>query len=282
MGRKLRQAGWHVTAVVTRSESSARRAVRYIGAGRPYGSLRRSVLDADVVLIAVPDDAISAVAANLARIGGEEWRGKVVLHTSGALDKSALAALGRAGAATGSIHPLQSFSSHVAPSLDGVFMVIEGAPKALRAARHIAHDLSGVPLRMQSGSKQAYHAAGVFSAAHVLTLIEAGTRILINAGFTRRQASKALLQLSRQVLSNFERFGPAGAWSGPSARGDFGTIAGHAGALRGFPKEYEDAYAAVHRLGARVLSRNPEALLAKLNPALRSKSKKLLARRINE
>lgn len=279
MGRKLRQAGWYVTSVVTRSEATARRAVRHIGAGRPYGKLTRSVLDAGTVLFAVPDDAIAEVAQQLARMGGEEWRGKVVLHTSGALDNRVLAPLERAGASTGSLHPLQSFSSRVTPPLEGVYMVMEGMPRAIRVARRIARDLGGIPLRLYGGDKQAYHAAGVFSAAHVLTLVETATRILARVGFSRRQASAALLQLSRQVLSNFERIGPSAAWTGPAARGDVGTVAGHVEALKDFPQEYGDAYAALHRLGAFVLARRPEALLAKLEPALRLNVKKPAARR---
>lgn len=277
MGRQLRRAGWSIRAVVTRSKASAKRAVRHIGSGRPYGKLTRLVLDARVVLIAVPDDAISKVAARLAQMGGDEWQGKVVLHTSGALDKSVLAPLENLGAATGSLHLMQSFSARVAPSFEGVWMVIEGTPKALHIARHMARDLGGAPSQIQGGDKQAYHAAGVFCAAHVLTMVEAGTRILTNAGFSRRQAASALLQLSRQVLLNDEQFGPRISWTGPAARGDFGTIAGHIQALARFPREYGEAYAAVHRLGARVLSRRPQALLAKLEPALRAKARKSVA-----
>jgi predicted short-subunit dehydrogenase-like oxidoreductase (DUF2520 family) len=268
LGRRLRETGWHITSVVTRSESSARRAARYIGAGRPYGKLSRLILETRVVLIAVPDDAVAALAEQLAQIGGEEWKGKIILHTSGALDSRALAPLQRFGAIVGSIHPLQSFSSRVAPSLEGVWIVIEGMPRALKMARRIAHDLGGVPVNVHLQDKSAYHSAGVFSAAHVLALIEAGTRILTTVGFSRRQAGLALLQLSRQVLSNFERFGANVAWSGPAARGDFGTIAGHMTALKNYPAEYSEAYAAVHRLGARVLARRPDAVLAKLKPAL--------------
>lgn len=273
LGRRLRLAGWHIKSVVTRSDGTARTAARYIGAGRPFGRLTRLLIAADVILVAVPDDSVTRVAKRLARMGAEEWKGKVILHTSGALDSSALAALKHEGASTGSIHPLQSFSARVAPSLDGVWMVVEGDVKALRVARRIARDLGGIPLHIRVDDKQAYHAAGVFSAAHVLTMIETGTRILSSVGFSRRQASPALLQLARQVLLNFERFGPGVAWSGPVARGDFGTVTGHMRALRRYPREYAEAYAAVHRLGARVLSRRPGAVLAKLEPALGAKPK---------
>jgi predicted short-subunit dehydrogenase-like oxidoreductase (DUF2520 family) len=93
-------------------------------------------------------------------------------------------------------------------------------------------------------------------------------------GFSRRQAGLALLQLSRQVLSNFERFGANVAWSGPASRGDFGTIAAHMKALNRYPGEYSEAYAAVNRLGARVLARRPDALLAKLKPALETSKRR--------
>ncbi|HEY4840132.1 MAG TPA: NAD(P)-binding domain-containing protein, partial [Candidatus Acidoferrales bacterium] len=126
LGRRLRETGWHITSIVTRSESTARRAARYIGAGRPYGKLSRLILETRVVLIAAPDDAVAALAEQLAQIGSEEWKGKIILHTSGGLDSRSLAPLQRFGAIVGSIHPLQSFSSRVAPPLEGVWIVIEG------------------------------------------------------------------------------------------------------------------------------------------------------------
>src|SRR5215831_8105691 len=91
LGRRLRELGWKIGVVVTRSEASSRRAVRFIGAGSPHGGLTRNILASSVTLIATPDDAVSGVARELARMGGEELRGKVVLHTSGAQDSRALA-----------------------------------------------------------------------------------------------------------------------------------------------------------------------------------------------
>src|SRR5271170_6198382 len=109
LGRRLRELGWKVGAVVTRNESSARSAVRFIGAGVPQAGLSRRILASSVILIATPDGAISEVAKDLARMGAEELRGHVVLHTSGALDASVLRAVRECGAATGSMHPLQTF-----------------------------------------------------------------------------------------------------------------------------------------------------------------------------
>jgi predicted short-subunit dehydrogenase-like oxidoreductase (DUF2520 family) len=268
LGRKLHEAGWQITTVVARREKNAREAVRHIGAGQPHHRLTRMMLQAETVLLAVPDDEIPRLAERMARMGGEEWRDKVVLHTSGALDHRTLAPLQDRGAVTGSIHPMQTFSSRVAPSLQGVWMVMEGMPGAIRVARRIARDLGGVPIYLQTSDKHTYHIAGVFAAAHVLALLETGKRLLAGAGLTRRPATRALLALSRQVLQNYERFGPHEAWTGPAARGDFKTVAGHVRALKKFPREYREAYAALHRLGARVLARRPDAVLKKLNRVL--------------
>src|SRR2546430_797995 len=119
LGRRLREAGWRIGAVVTRSKGSARRAVRFLGAGKAFAGMTRQVLLSQVILIATPDDEIVVVARELARIGEEELRGRVILHTSGAMDSGALEPLRAHGATVGSMYPLQSFIGVAVPSLEG-------------------------------------------------------------------------------------------------------------------------------------------------------------------
>src|SRR6266478_1255480 len=132
LGRRLRELGWKIGAVVTRSDASARRAVRFIGAGKACAGMTRQILASRVILIATPDDEIAVVAQELARIGEEELRGRVILHTSGAMESSALSALQAHGANVGSMHPLQSFSGVAVPSLEGKVFTIEGETQAVR------------------------------------------------------------------------------------------------------------------------------------------------------
>jgi len=264
LGRRLHELGWRIGVVTTRSIPTARAAVRIIGAGHPTDRLTRRVLASDVVLLATPDGAIASVAADLARLGGNEWRGKIVLHTSGALDSLALAALADEGAAVGSIHPLQTFSGQSAPDLAGTAFGIEGSPAAQKIARKMIRQMGGVAVRLSGANKAAYHAAGTFACAHVLALMEAATRLLMSQGFKRRQATRALLALTRQTLDNLERIGPRGAWTGPLTRGDFTTVKRHVDALSDFSPEYLDAYKSLSRLTAVVLSDNSGELLEKL------------------
>lgn len=269
LGRRLGELGWTIGAVMTRSRPTARAAVRAISGGVAHAGLTRQVLAADVVLVTTPDSAIAAVAAELARLGGEEWRGRVVLHTSGALDRGALAPLERAGAATGSLHPMQTFSGRGTPRLEGVVFGLDGAPRALRVARQMARALGGQPVRIEARRKAAYHAAGGFTAQHLLTVAETGTQLLVSTGFTRRQAVRALLRMARQTLENFERLGPRGAWTGPLARGDADTVRRHLTELRKLPPQYGETYRTLARAALSLYRKRSSQGTKKLRRLLR-------------
>jgi len=265
LGRRLRELGWKTGAVISRSEAGARRAVRFIGAGKPYAQMTRQIVSSRVILIAAPDDEIAGVARELARIGGEELRGKVVLHTSGALNARVLDPVKACGAAVGSMHPLQSFSGVAVPVLEGRVFAVEGDTQAVRAARQIARGFGGSPVRIPGGKKILYHAAATMAASNMLAMEEAAAQLLISVGMKRGQATRALLALTRQVLENMEQLGPRAAWTGPLARGDFNVVEAHLEALRESPAEFALAHEALNRLAARLLSQDAAGLLAGLD-----------------
>jgi len=288
LGRCLHRLGWRIGAVVARSDAHAKAAVRWIGDGRPRGRVTGDVFEADVILLATPDDVLAQVAARLARVGGKDRKRrvsgfalaspefkKVVLHTSGALDSRVLAPLARLGAATGSLHPMQTFTGREVPKLRGVIFAVEGAPPARRVAQRIARQLGGVPVTIDASSKAAYHAAGALVAGHALGLIEAATRILMRSGFTRRRAMQAVLPLTRQLLDNFEGLGPQAAWTGPIARRDYAIVQAHGKALRAYPREFQQAYAALALLAGRVLAKDSRATIAGLKRALKNTNRRL-------
>ena len=162
------------------------------------------------------------------------------------------------------MHPMQSFSGVGAPPLVGKVFAIEGDEVAVRSARRMARALGGVPVGICPEKKPLYHAAGVFAAGLALAPEEAGVQVLMSVGFTRREAQRALLSLTRQVLEHYEKLGPQKAWTGPLARGDFRVVASHEEALRAFRPEFLDAYRAMSRLAARTLVHQPEPMLAEL------------------
>jgi predicted short-subunit dehydrogenase-like oxidoreductase (DUF2520 family) len=159
---------------------------------------------------------------------------------------------------------MQTFSTQNFPDLAKCIFGIEGSPGALQVARKMIRQMGGVAVRLSGANKAAYHAAGSFACAYVLALMEAATRLLMTQGFKRRQAMRALLPLVRQTLDNFESVGPLAAWTGPMARGDFLTIERHAKALADFEPAYLEAYKALSRLTAEVLTTKPGAMLKHL------------------
>jgi len=264
LGRRLRELGWRIGVVAARTNTGARKAVRFIGAGQAQAGVTRQIFGSRTILVSVPDDAIASVADELARMGGEELRGKIVLHTSGALNASVLQSVRACGAAAASLHPMQTFSGVGVPPLEGKVFGIEGDEIAVRVARKIARELGGTPVSIAAAMKPLYHAAGAFAAGHVLALEEAGVQILMRAGMKRREATRALLSLSRQVIDHYEKLGPGKAWTGPLARGDYGVVAGHEEALQQCAPEFLEAYQAVNRLAARVLAHDAARVLKEL------------------
>jgi predicted short-subunit dehydrogenase-like oxidoreductase (DUF2520 family) len=192
-------------------------------------------------------------------------RGKVVLHTSGSLSHGVLAPLRAAGAAIGAMHPMQTFGLGARTRLDGVVFALDGDARALRVARRIVRSLGGVPVNVKPARKVIYHLSGAFAAPHLLAVLETGVRILMQAGYSRKQATHALCFMAQQNIANLERHGSRKAWTGPLPRGDWGTVAKHLAALRRFPREYQQAYVAIARLAARVLARSPRKMLRELD-----------------
>jgi predicted short-subunit dehydrogenase-like oxidoreductase (DUF2520 family) len=252
----MRESGWKIGAVATRNESSARRAIRFIGAGTAAVGLSRRILASTCILIATPDAAIEEIANDLARIGGEELKGQVVLHTSGALDSSVLHAVRACGASVGSMHPLQTFNGVTVPPLEGKLFAIEGDAMAVRMARRIARALGAAPSQIEPRNKPLYHAAGALAAGHALVVVEASVQLLMSLGMKRSESVRALLPMTRQVLQNYERLGPRAAWTGPLARGDSQVVAKHLKVLQEHSPECGYAYDALNRLAETIMIPN--------------------------
>ena len=258
LGRRLRELGWKIGAVVTRNESSARRAVRFIGEGTPLATMSRQILASTCILIATPDSAVASVADELTRIGEEELKGHVILHTSGTLDSTVLHAARARGAAVGSMHPLQTFNGVTVPPLDDKIFAIEGDAQAVRKARKIARAVGGAPSPIEAPNKPLYHAAGALAAGHALVVVESAIQLLMALGTKRSEAMRALLPMTKQVLQNYERLGMKAAWTGPLARGDYEVVAKHLAALQDYSPEYCKAYDALNRLAEKILPRDGE------------------------
>lgn len=188
-------------------------------------------LASDVVLLAVPDDRIRAVAASLT---GRIPRAAVVLHLAGALGPDALGPLVRRVRGAGVLHPLQSLADPArgARSLRGALFAIAGNRAALATAARLARAVGGVPVRIPPSGRVLYHAAASMTSGGVATVLALAEDAMVRAGLSARTARRGLLALLAGTAANVAAMGPKRARTGPIARGDVGTIARHRRALR--------------------------------------------------
>ena len=242
------RAGASSTTVTARLLDAEPRAVAVVGTG------------ADLVLLAVPDDAIADVAAALA---GSTEPGALVVHLSGARGLDALAPLAssRPDVRVGALHPLQSFPSparsvtEARQRLVGAWAAVAGAPDV----RRVAAALGLRPFTLADRDRATYHAAACVASNHLVALLGQVERLASAAGVP----VQAFTPLARAALEHAVREGASAALTGPVARGDAGTVARHLDALA--PGEAE-AYLALAREAARLSGTRDPGLAALLTP----------------
>jgi predicted short-subunit dehydrogenase-like oxidoreductase (DUF2520 family) len=214
----LAQAGWRVGPVV--------------GRGDALGSAACGV---DLVLIATPDASVAGVAQAI-----RPDPDAVVAHCAGSLPLTVLAPHDRRA----SIHPLMTLPSAEvgAARLAGAWFAVAGDP----LSRAVVDDLGGRCFEVPDDRRALYHAAAVIASNHLVALLGQVERVASGAGVPLA----AFFDLVRASVDNVEALGPAAALTGPVARGDWQTVAGHLAAL---PVDERAGYEALVALASRLV-----------------------------
>ena len=243
LGRLLHSSGEPVGVVISRNAARAHAAAAFIGPGVEAVRYGEVPLEVTRLLIAVPDDAIAAVALALAQNGMKEG---AAVHTCGAYGTEVLAPLAVRGVACATLHPLQTVSSpeHGVAALRGCAFAISGTGRGAVWAGQIVELLGGRSLAVRPDGKAAYHAGAVMASNYVIALIEAALGLMETAGVSPEDALPALGPLIRNSVENALREGPVGALTGPIERGDVRTVAAHMNALHAacVPAEIVELY----------------------------------------
>src|SRR5208337_2348445 len=260
----LPAAGYEVKFIGVRAKSSSSAASR--GLARKVKArlveLGKQALDTDIVWITVPDDSIAQVAHQLA--GTQDWKGRIVFHSSGALTSDELAPLRVKGARVASVHPMMTFVRHSVPNMAGVAFAIEGDAGAVRAARDIVERLGGYAFPIRKQNKVLYHAFGSFASPLVIALMASLEQVARAAGVKQRDIKRVMLPLLLQTLQNYLYRDAAAAFSGPLVRGDVATVRKHLEALKVVP-EAREVYIALARAAVKGLPvKNRKVLERKL------------------
>ncbi len=202
---------------------------------------------ADVVLLAVPDHAIPNLVQELFE-SKHVLEQHVVLHLSGALDRTALTLLSSTGAALGSLHPVQSFQDPLtAPEqLKGSGATVEGDERAVEVASDLARSVGLHPIQVSSEQKVIYHAAEIMLSSFLPVLAAVGERLMREGGATSADVWQTLSPVLAATVERLRRKGTAASLSGPLARGEAETIRRHLSILSPPAKQ---VYLALTRAG---------------------------------
>ncbi|HEY6350430.1 MAG TPA: DUF2520 domain-containing protein [Candidatus Angelobacter sp.] len=263
LGPSLMEAGYRIDAVVSRSLSRSRKRAALLAK-----RLSSKVIDLEdfqpssgIIWICHTDDALVETARALAKHG--KWKGRIVLHSSGARTSDVLAPLRRAGAYTASLHPMMTFVPDTEPSMEKVPFAVEGDRRAITASKKIVKDLKGHIFQIRKQAKVLYHVLGSFLSPMVVATLVTGERVGKAAGLSPKHIAKLMTRILEQTTYNYVRWGPASAFSGPIKRGDVDTVRQHLRELKRLP-EAGDVYRALARSALMDLPAGNKEKLSKL------------------
>lgn len=240
VARWLLAAGVQMSAVVRRGGGRLPRWAAAAGARAVELDELASAGD-DLLLVAVPDGALAAVAARLAA----QPQAPVALHVSGLRTAEALAPLRAGATAVGGWHPLRSFPRALpSPALARkTFFAIQGDAPARELATRLSFALGAPHAEVPAAARALYHLAATWAAGGMVTLLGAAVDLHRHAGVSPA-AAPGLVEMGRSALALADTASPVATLSGPVVRGE-ATYLEQLAALR-------EAFPVVHPLAVLV------------------------------
>jgi predicted short-subunit dehydrogenase-like oxidoreductase (DUF2520 family) len=232
LGHSLLERKADLVGVVGRNTSALKELSRFLDR-RGY-RLDEALPKADLLLLAVSDDAIAEVGAALPATDA------VVAHTAGAKDMDVLAPHAHRGV----LWPIQSLSHGAPVDLRDVPLVVDGNDdKALAMLNDLARRLSDSVLQLPHDRRQYIHLAAVLASNFPVFLLGEARRLLR----AQQLPPDLLMPLWRMTAAKAAAIGPAEALTGPARRGDLETIREHLDLLTPEP-DLRRAYALLSEL----------------------------------
>lgn len=209
-----------VAQIYSRTLTNAQALAKQVGCDAT-NDLKKLVLDADVYIVSVKDDAIVNVIETVPD-NGALW-----LHTSGS---TPIDVFREKRPHFGVLYPMQSFSKSHPARMSEVHIFIEGNDsKACREVKELASLMTKNVHKVSSKERERLHIAAVFAcnfANHMFTL---SSEVLDEAGIP----FDAMLPLIKTTIAKLDSMTPQESQTGPAARGDVKIIEKHLESLHG-------------------------------------------------
>lgn len=223
------RAGMRVTTVAGGTAQARDAVVRHVAGVRPLASVGDAAAAVDLLLLAVPDDALEQVATDLV-LADAVREGLRVVHVAGSRGPDVLTRVTAAGGRVAACHPAMTVpaGSTDPDVLVGVTWAVTAASTDRAWARSLVHDLGGDPVEVAADRRALYHAGLSVGSNAVAAAVAVARQLLLAAGI--EQPAGFLGPLAHASVGNVVTRG-ASAITGPVARGDLGTLDAHLRAI---------------------------------------------------
>ncbi|MEO6207398.1 MAG: DUF2520 domain-containing protein [Candidatus Limnocylindrales bacterium] len=244
LGLALHRIGWPIQAVASRDGPRRERLAGLTGGARAFSEAQALIEEVELILVAVPDDAIGPLARSV-----RMYSGQAMVHTSGALGAEVLSPAMAAGTQVGGFHPLVAFADteRAVAALRGATVAVEGDDQLVALLAEMAEAIGARAVRLAPGSKAAYHAAAVLAAGGFVALLDAIAELGRVAGLDEAGSLAIYGPLIEGTLDNARSLGIQASLTGPMTRGDVGTLTSHLRALAAHAPAALELYVAAAR-----------------------------------
>jgi len=216
---RLHSSGHDIVQVYSRSMGNAQTLAGCTNA-EATDDLSRIVTNADVYILAIKDDALSAVAARLV------IPGRTVIHCAGAVPLEVLHSISEH---TAVIWALYSVRKNNLPAGDQIPLVVEaGSTKARTIALELAKDISQSVLEADFRQRQQLHLSAVFANNFSNHLFHIARELCVSNDIP----FDVLQPIIEQTISQLKHLPPDQMQTGPAIRNDEATMDKHLELLR--------------------------------------------------
>lgn len=246
LGAYFQGNGIEIIGYFSKSIDSAVKASSRTGS-RVFEDLKDIIDNSQFIWITTPDDVISEVAEEIARL--EITGQKSFIHASGFLTTKVLKPLKDKGHKTYSIHPLLAFNNveSAVKMLPETTFFIETEEQNLDEIKAFFHKTKNRLIQIDKEQKPAYHVAAAVLSNYLVTLFHTANQLFELAGINKEELDKATTILVESVLENLQNKTTKDALTGPIKRGDKETVKKHLKVLEQNLPELTELYKVLGR-----------------------------------
>ena len=173
-----------------------------------------ALLDCDLIIIAIKDDAIHDVSLNLKNYKG------LLVHTSGTQPSSVLNHVENYGV----LYPLQTLTKDFEVDFKKVPLLVNASSSVyLEKIKVLAKIMSDVVVDCNDDDRKLIHLSAVYVCNFVNVMLQIGDKLLENKGLD----VSLFESLVKETIDKAFALGPKNALTGPAKRGDVETIERH-------------------------------------------------------